>query len=209
MGYLDPKRPLATCVAEACDGCPVQGVLHCHFRARDLVHFLLIATPSFLLGGAGIVRTGSEYLIPWAVLVVGGFGLLETRVLCAHCPHYAEPTRGLWCRANCGTPKLWRYRPGPASRGEQALLLGIFAAIWGYPLIFLLGGTQWFLLATYALTTAGFFATLKTYLCSQCMNFACPLNGVGEEVRNVFFARNPRIAAAWGVETKKEGEKRR
>lgn len=39
MAFLDPNKPLATCVAEACDNCPVHGTLHSHFRAGDLVHF--------------------------------------------------------------------------------------------------------------------------------------------------------------------------
>jgi len=126
-------------------------------------------------------------------------GLLEIRVMCSHCPHYAEAGSSLQCWANYGSPKLWKYRPGPMSRVERALFLGGLGAVWGYPLIFLLAGTQWFLLAVYALTSAGFFATLKTYLCSQCMNFACPLNSVQDETRQAFFERNPRIAEAWGV----------
>jgi hypothetical protein len=35
------------------------------------------------------------------------------------------------------------------------------------------------------------------FLCSQCMNFACPLNKVKNEVRKDFFERNPKIAEAW------------
>jgi hypothetical protein len=199
MAFLDPKKPLATCVVESCDGCPVHGTLHCHFQARDLAHFLLIVSPSFLLGGAGILHVGPWYLVPWLAIVLGYFGLLEIRVMCSHCPHYAEPGHSLQCWANYGSPKLWKYRPGPMSRVEKSLFLGGFAAVWGYPLVFLLGGMQWFLLAVYALASAGFFATLKIHLCSQCMNFACPLNSVQDETRRAFFARNPQIAQAWGV----------
>ena len=56
---------------------------------------------------------------------------------------------------------------------------------------------RFFLLALYLLLVAGFFMTLKLFLCSQCMNFACPLNGVPEPARKLFFARNPIVARAW------------
>jgi hypothetical protein len=203
MAFLDPKKPLATCVAENCDGCPVQGTLHCHFQARDLAHFSLIASPSFLLGGAGILHVGLWSLVPWVVIVLGYFGLQEVRVMCSHCPHYAEPGSSLKCWANYGSPKLWKYRPGPMSRIEKALFLGGFAAVWGYPLVFLLVGMQWFLLVVYAVTSAGFFMTLKTHFCSQCMNFACPLSSVQDETKRAFFDRNRGIAQAWGVKTGK------
>jgi hypothetical protein len=48
----------------------------------------------------------------------GCFGLLEIRVMCSHCPHYAEAGRLLKCWANYGSPKLWAYRPGPMCRME-------------------------------------------------------------------------------------------
>lgn len=128
MLFLDPNKPIATCVSETCNVCPVHNTLHCHFRPRNLIHFLLVVFPSFLLGG--------------------------------------------------------------------------FVIIWGYPLLFLISGLQWFLLIVYVLSVAGFFMTLKTFLCSQCMNFACPLNAVEDEIRRDFFYRNPEVAKAWGVDTK-------
>jgi hypothetical protein len=201
MAFLDPKKPLATCVAETCDNCPVHGTLHCHFQARDLAHFLLIAFPSFLLGGAGIFHVEPWYLVPWLVILLGYFGVLEIRVMCSHCPHYAEPGSSLQCWANYGSPKLWKYRPEPMTGMEKGLFVGGLVAVWGYPLVFLLVGMQWFLLVVYAVTSAGFFMTLKTHLCSQCMNFACPLNSVQDETRRAFFERNPGIAQAWGVKT--------
>jgi hypothetical protein len=39
--------------------------------------------------------------------------------------------------------------------------------------------------------------TLRRSYCSQCMNFACPLNHVDETVRVEFFKRNPIVAQAW------------
>lgn len=197
MAFPDPDRPIATCVAENCTGCPAGAAIHCHFQARDLTHFLLICLPSFLLGGAAIVAVGAVYLIPWIAFCLAYFGLIEIRVMCSHCPHYAEPGRTLRCWANHGSPKLWKYRPGPMSLMEKIVFFGGFALIWGYPPVFFVLAAQWFLLLVYAMSTAGFFMTLKLFFCSQCMNFACPLNSVDDAARQAFFERNPEVAEAW------------
>jgi hypothetical protein len=202
MLFLDPNKPISTCVSENCNGCVVRKTLHCHFRPTDLIHFLVIALPAFLLGGAGIYRVRGSLLVMWLGMIVGFFGFLEIRVMCSHCPHYAEPGNTLKCWANYGSPKIWNYRPGPMSFMEKFLLFGGFAIIWGYPLIFVLMGMQWFLLIVYVISTMGFFMTLKIFLCSQCMNFACPLNGVIDSIKQEFFKQNPEVAKAWGVDVK-------
>ncbi|MFZ0448212.1 MAG: hypothetical protein WAL98_03135 [Desulfatiglandaceae bacterium] len=191
MLSLDPDKPIATCRCETCDECPVGQTLHCHFRPRDLFHFLLIAFPSFLLGGAGIYHMSGWLLVPWLVIIVAYFGFVEIRVMCSHCPHYAEPGSSLKCWANYGAPKLWKYRPGPMTLVEKIVFFGGFVIIWGYPLFFLIMLFQLFLLVTYSITVAGFFMTLKRFFCSQCMNFACPLNGVEDLSREQFLRRNP------------------
>jgi hypothetical protein len=63
-------------------------------------------------------------------------------------------------------------------------------------------GQSWLLLVLFALTTAGGFLAMQRTMCSQCMNFACPLNRVGPATREKFWARNPHIAAAWSHEVK-------
>lgn len=202
MLFLDPNKPINTCVSERCNGCAVRKTLHCHFRPTDLVHFLAIALPAFLLGGAGVYHVSGSILVLWLVMIVGFFGFLEIRVMCSHCPHYAEPDNTLKCWANYGSPKIWNYRPGPMSFMEKFLFFGGFAIIWGYPLIFLLIGMQWFLLIVYVISAVGFFMTLKIFLCSQCINFACPLNGVIDSVKQEFFKQNPEVAKVWGVDVK-------
>ena len=194
--FLDPNKPIVTCASESCEGCEVGQKVHCHFRARELAHFLLNALPPALLAGIGIVRVDWRWLVPWLIAALGYFGFLEIRVMCSHCPHYAEQGASLKCWANYGMPKLWKYRPGPMSLVEKILFLGGFVVIWGYPLPFLVVGTQWFQLVVYALVTTGFFMTLKEFLCSQCINFACPLNGVDEAARLEFFKKNPVVANA-------------
>ena len=199
MAFLDPARPIVTCARETCRDCEVEDRIHCHFRPMDLLHFLTMAMPPFLLGGAGIVAVGAWYLVPWAIIIVGYFGLLEIRVMCSHCPHYAEAGSTLTCWANHGSPRLWRYRPGPMSTTERVLFVGGFAVVLGYPLVFLVLAGMGYLLLVCLVSTAGAYLTLRLHFCSQCMNFACPLNGVGEQTRQAFFRCNPGVAEAWRV----------
>ena len=55
------------------------------------------------------------------------------------------------------------------------------------------------LLGLFVPATAGFFVALKLQWCSRCMNFACPLNGVADDARTAFLARNPGVSRAWAA----------
>ena len=190
-------KPIATCVRSDCEDCNLRGRIHCHFSLRDLVGFMAVVFPSFLFGVWGMLRMDGGLLLPWAVLCLGFFGIVEVRVLCTHCPHYAEPGRFLHCWANPGSPKLWKYRPGPMNLWEKLILLGGFGFIWGYPLAILILGSEWLLMAAFVLASVGFFVILKRVFCSRCMNFACPLNGVLETINQEFDSMNPSAAGGW------------
>ena len=144
-----------------------------------------------------MLTTGLFSLIIWIAIVVGFFGFIEIRVMCSHCPHYAEKDSVLRCWANHGIPKLWKYRPGPMSIIENVVFIGGLIAVWGYPLACLMFTRLWIYLGIYIFLTAGFFVTLKILFCSKCMNFACPLNGVEDSVRILFFKCNPSVGDAW------------
>lgn len=197
MLFLDPKKPIAGCESRSCDDCHVVKDLHCHFTLKDWAHFLLISFPPFLLGGAGIYHMSVWLFLPWVLFLVAFFGFIEIRVMCSHCPHYGERETYLKCWANYGAPKPWKYRPGPMTVMEKAVFFFGFAVVWGYPIPFLTFGKQLFLLTLYLITTAGFFMTLKMFMCSKCMNFACPLNSTDKGVREKFFKKNPSVAKAW------------
>ena len=197
MQFPDSSTPIATCEASDCEGCKVSGSIHCHFGPSDLIHFYLIFFPICLIGGAGILSVGLMSLLIWIGIIISFFGFIEIRVMCSHCPHYAEEGSTLKCWANYGSPKLWKYRPGPMSTAENVVFFAGLAAVFGYPLGFFVVGGRWFLLVLYLLVTTGFAVSLKRFLCSQCMNFACPLNGVPEPVRQLFWERNPLIREAW------------
>ena len=196
--FLDPDRPLSTCSSETCQGCQVQNSVQCHFGGKDLTQFLLIALPPFIVGGIGIGRVNAWLLAPWILLCVSYFGLIEIRVMCSHCPHYAEPgTKSLQCWANYGSPKLWKYRPGPMTTGEKFIFFAGLVLIAGYPLPFLFIGSQWLLLAMFAALVIVMGGAMRKRMCSRCMNFACPLNVVEPAVRAQFFACNPVVDQAW------------
>lgn len=197
MAFPDPTKPIATCSASSCAECPVAARVHCHFRPRDYLHFLLISLPGFITGGAAIYDFSKWALFMYLIVIIGFFGLLEIRVMCSHCPHYAEKGATLTCWANHGSLKLWRYRPGPMSTAEKFWFFFGLIGVWGFPLPFLFLTKAWLLLALYLLTNAAFWATLKLFLCSRCMNFACPLNGVDEAAREMFFQRNVSVAKHW------------
>jgi hypothetical protein len=196
--FLDPRKPLSTCSSTDCAACPLKNHLQCHFNARELLRFFAIAFPPFILGGIGIARINAWLLLPWILFALGYFGFVEIRVMCSHCPHYAEPgARTLQCWANFGSPKLWKYRPGPMTRGENFVFFAGIILIAGYPLAFLVVGMQWALLAVFGVTIIGMAALMGRVMCARCMNFACPFNRVDREVREAFFALNPVIAQAW------------
>jgi hypothetical protein len=196
--FLDPQKPLVTCSSADCQDCPLQGRLECHFRGLFLARFLLIALPPFLLGGIGIAHLDGWLLAPWIAIILAYFGLVEIRVMCSHCPHYAEPdTKSLQCWANYGSPKLWRYHPGPMSTGERMAFFAGLALIAGYPLASFIMGRQWLLLALFVLIVLLMAALMSRWMCSRCMNFACPFNRVDGQTRQAFLSLNPVISRAW------------
>ena len=195
---MPSMEPINVCSAETCGDCRVRPGLHCHFNLKELIHFYLLSFPPILIGGRGALALGWGWLVLYIAIIIGFFGFLEIRVMCAHCPHYAEDGGKLRCWANYGSPKLWAYRPGPMSLIEKILFYLGLIVVAGFPVGVLVSAASWFDLILYLITLGGFGATLKVFLCSQCMNFACPLNTVDDEVRKLFFENCPSVAEAWG-----------
>jgi hypothetical protein len=48
----------------------------------------------------------------------------------------------------------------------------------------------------FVLDTAAAGTTLKRFLCTQYMNFGCPLNEANERAQRAFFQRSPTVAKA-------------
>lgn len=167
----------------------------------------------------GMVMTAILTRIWWPLIAYAGFWafffvFFEIRILCSHCPYYAEKSATLHCLANHGIFKVWRYHPEPMNEFEKVSLLvcfGIFGlfplAAQGYgiwfaasklstvgmwPLISMTGITG----AT-LLTLAAFFTVLLTLICPRCVNFSCPFNRVPRELVDEYLRRNQVMRKAW------------
>ncbi len=199
--FLDPKQPLSTCKSTGCNDCEVGKLLNCHFNVRQLLRFLSFVLPMIIIGSYRIISYNPVFIIPWIIMFISFFGFIEIRVMCSHCPHYGEPgIKSLKCWANYGAPKLWKYRPGPMSIKEKIIFFAGIFSICCYPLLFFLiepGVQKIILLASYILFFILTSFLLKKYYCSYCINFACPLNNVDNEIREDFFSKNPGVGDAW------------
>lgn len=197
--FLNPNKPLYTCKEDECEGCAVFHKLVCHFNVKQLAVFLILSFPLFICAGYFIYKFNPFLLIPWIIFVFSYFGLIEIRVMCSHCPHYAEPgTKTLKCWANYGSPKLWRYRPGPMSISEKILFFSGFFVMLFPPIVLLAVQGHYLYLMFYIVLLTAYKTALKILYCKRCMNFACPFNVVDDETRNAFFEKNPDVTKAWG-----------
>jgi hypothetical protein len=133
------------------------------------------------------------YLSGWFIFMLLNFTFWEARVLCSHCPFWAEKSTVLRCLANSGTIKLFKYNPEPASRIEKIQFVIIVIILIGYPFPFLLAGAQ------YIMAGVAFLGALLVYTfsCSRCINFSCIFNHVPRLVIEKYLDKNPVIQKAW------------
>ena len=198
--FLDPEQTLFTCQESSCENCEVGSKIVCHFNLRQLMQFFVIALPPFILGGWGVWQFGIGWFAGMVGIIVAFFAFIEIRVMCSHCPHYAEPgINSLKCWANYGSLKIWKYRPGPMSISEKAVFFIGLAIAFFYPSPFFFLQKLWIPGVVHLLLAVGFFSVLHTLFCSKCINFACPFNSVNEEARKIFFGKNPGVKEAWKV----------
>ncbi|MBU7021970.1 MAG: hypothetical protein HXS41_13000 [Theionarchaea archaeon] len=191
----------SVCTWEAgssCRKCLLAPYLKCRFNPGDLFHFaglfLTFAFPALI----GMIQSGYVmYILIWIAFMLFFFNVWESRILCRHCPFYAEEGRILHCIANYGVIKLWKYTPAPISWREKVQLVAGFILIGGYPFPFLILGNQMTLafLALWGLII--FFWTLQKYVCSSCVNFSCLFNRVDKGVVAQYLDKNPSIRDAW------------
>lgn len=182
----------------ACQGCSLKSRIMCRFESKDMVTFLMSGLAYAIATIAGVISVGyGWHLLWWLAYSLFFFFVWEARILCSHCPMWAEESRVLHCHANNGVLKIWKYRPGPMSKSEQIQFL-VGALIWlGFPFIFL------FLAQAYALILIGLAAaataihSVRKLSCTRCINFSCPMNVVPKEIVDAYLERNPVMRAAW------------
>jgi hypothetical protein len=193
MSTLCMSRPEAEC-----EDCGLQGKLECRFRFRHLLLFWVLFLVYFIPAFAGMIRSGlGAYLWGWLAWSIFFFGYWELRILCSHCPYYAQQGRVLRCIANYGLVKTVRPDLRPVTRSEQIHFLVGVAITFGYPFPFMLmaGVWQWILMTGVGLLL--FFAIYLPLTCPRCVNLSCVFNRVPEEVKQRYLELNPKMKEAW------------
>jgi hypothetical protein len=186
-------QPLSTC-----QECQANGKLMCHFDKTDTLHFFMIIFPFGVTAIAGTIGAGyGRFLWLWLAYAIFFFFVWEARVLCRHCPYWAEESNVLHCHANYGVIKIWKYQSSPMSKSERIqFIIGALLLI-GFPFPFLLLGKEYLLvLIGLSAVVSGTFI-LRKNVCTRCTNFSCPMNAVPYQIVNIFLNRNPAIQRRW------------
>ncbi len=200
-----------------CMNCTIKGELDCKWSRSLLLRFYKGGSLAMISGGLGLILVG--LFVSWLPIIIYGafwiffFGFFEIRVLCSHCPYYAEEGRILHCLANHGTIKLWNYHPEPMNIFEKLGFLGGALFFGSFPVVAELWGLYqlWndmleitliilILCILTVLSTVGggyFFVFLSKKICPTCVNFSCPLNSVPKELVDAYLKKNPIIREAW------------
>lgn len=196
--FLNPNKTLNTCIEKSCDDCKITNKVVCHFNGGQLFRFLALNIPLFFAAGYVIFKFSALLLIPWGIFIFLYFGLIEIRVMCSHCPHYAEPDiKSLKCWANYGSPKIWKYRPGPMSILEKIIFISGFAMILFPPIVILFIQQNFIFAIVYSILLVLWKFLLKVFYCNRCINFACPFNAVDNDTKESFFDKNEIVKVAW------------
>lgn len=199
-----------------CLDCELKEKLDCRWEKSLLLRFykgtsfaIIPAVLAFILVGLFVSWIPLlVYLIFWIFF----FGFFEIRVLCSHCPYYAEEGRILHCLANHGTIKVWKYHPEPINTFEKLGFLAGALFFVSFPLLTEFIGIIIFwnqedklililiLIVLAAVSLFGgiyFFYVLQRKICPKCINFSCPLNKVPKELVDAYLKRNPIMREAW------------
>jgi hypothetical protein len=221
---MNTSNPYHICTQDEnsdCGHCALQHRLVCKWDKNIKNSFAAIGFPPILIAIFGMVIlgfvSGTWWPLPvYVVYFMSVFGIFEIRFVCSHCPYYADNRKTLRCLGNHGTPKLWRCHPEPMNRLERFLMrFAVVAMIFyilplsilGYGIGYLaIHYTDFGLLPllgltgiTFAvfLTSTSFVNVLKTFFCTACVNFSCPLNKVPKTVVDAYLLKNPVMKDAW------------
>lgn len=202
-----------------CATCGNNLKLNCKWDKNLLTGFLVISFSYIFVAFFGMAVTGLLTGVWWPLIAMivffpVFFVFLEIRVLCSHCPFYAEESSILHCLANHGIPKLWRYRPEPLNKIEKISVLSGFLFFFLVPFLAQAYGI-WFLVKRYevfdlitllgllGIAGATLFAAITMisivfiHHCPKCVNFSCPLNKVPKSLVDEYLERNPIMKKAW------------
>jgi hypothetical protein len=205
---ISNKSPSETCISKKdsdCNNCSLQSHLDCHFNVKKLLRFASSFFFIVFVGGLGLFFNGFflELTIFLLILLIYGiifFEFWEIRILCSHCPFYAEKGRFLRCYGNYGSFKAWKYHPEPISKSEKYQLIIGFVLLFlivSIPLIFFVIYQLFYWIIAFSLGFVIFLFIIKKYHCARCFNFSCLFNSKPKEVVDEFLKHNPVMRKAW------------
>lgn len=234
---MNDKNPHNICTLNDdsdCHSCMNLNQLACKPDRKVALAFMLIGFAPMIASAIGMIILGRLtgmwwILISYAIWAILMFEAVEIWALCSHCPYYAEDSKTLHCLGNNGSLKLWRYRPGPMSRFDKFIFLIVTVFVlfflfpigtYGYGIYFLaqnyntygsisLSGFSGLALLT-LLSVITFIHVLRTFFCTKCINFSCPLNTVHKHIVDKYLENNPVMREAWeksGYKLGKPGSK--
>jgi len=195
---MTDNTPCTTQPIEQCNNCSLNSSLMCRYETRDTTHFFMIFLPLLVTSIGGVIASGlGWWLFGWLAYCLFFFFVWEARVLCSHCPYWAEEGRMLKCHANYGVLKIWKYRPSPLNRSEQIQFTIGASMIVLIPFILLLVGHEYLFAVIDLASGISFSYLLRRNICNRCVNIPCPLNLAPKETRDQFLNQNPVIKQAW------------
>ncbi len=181
-----------------CVDCSLRKKLRCEFKFKDT---LLFFTPLIIFSIISLYGMLISGFIIWIVIYLGFlvifYFLWENRILCSHCPYYAQKGKFLKCHTHYGFYKLWRYHPEPMNRSERIQWLSGIAISLIYPLIFFILGNQYLLFIISIAMIILWFIIILTKNCKTCVHLSCPFNQVSNNVKREYLKRNDIMRKAW------------
>ncbi len=191
-------------VKEECKGCDLDEKLFCRPKAKYLLYFLspllitIVPTVLGMLFAPIDLWIKILFFASWFAYAMFFFNVWETRILCNHCPYFAnDEQRVLHCPIDKGKYKSGKYDPGPLSRLEKIQFAVGALILFFFPIPFLLIAGQIIPLVLLIVGVIVWYIVIQLKVCSDCVNFACPLNKVPKQIRDEFFRKNPIILKAW------------
>lgn len=187
-----------------CDDCQLDQMLFCQPTIKYMLLFGVTAMLAIIPAVIGIYlstfTTFEKVVIlgTWIVYAAFFFNIWESRMICNHCPYYANDAENvLHCPIDKGKLKTYHYDPGPLSTSEKyQFLIGALILI-GYFQPFLVLGGQILYMGLSILGIIVWVIVCQKRVCTDCINLSCPLNRVPKNVRDKFLNQNPIIKKAW------------
>jgi len=187
-----------------CGDCQLSEEIFCQPQLKYMLFFALPLLLAIIPVTLGIILSGFDpvmkfiFFVGWITYAFFFFFILESYVICNHCPYYAnESQRVLHCTIDKGKLKTGKYNPGPTTTTEKIIFaIGALILI-GYPVPFLIIGGLFVPLIFLIIGAIAWMVSIQLKVCKDCINFACPLNRVPKSIRDEFIKRNPIIRKAW------------